>query len=169
MLLNTGSEANEVALKLAKLATGRFEVVGLTRSFHGLLAGSASPTFSMGHAGHGPLIPGSFVLPAPYAYRCPIRHCDGDGDCTCLEAGFDLVDQRSVGSLCRPGRRGRPLRGRDHRAAPLLPRRALALCRERGTLLIMDEVRTGFGQLGSMFGSESESIAPDLVAVSKTL
>src|SRR5215211_6142483 len=51
MLLNTGSESNEVALKLAKLATGRFEVVGLTRSFHGLLAGTSSVTFSMGHAG----------------------------------------------------------------------------------------------------------------------
>src|SRR5919202_4560670 len=50
ILLNTGSEANEVALKLAKIATGRFEVVGLTRSFHGLLAGSGSVTFSMGHS-----------------------------------------------------------------------------------------------------------------------
>ena len=51
MLLNTGSEANEVAVKLAKLATGRFEVVGLTRSFHGLLAGSGSVTYSMGALG----------------------------------------------------------------------------------------------------------------------
>src|SRR4051794_27915950 len=100
MLLNTGSESNEVAVKLAKLATGRFELVGLTRSFHGLLAGTSSVTFSMGHAGYGPLVPGALALPAPYAYRCPIRHCDGACDCTCLEAGFDLVDQQSVGSLC---------------------------------------------------------------------
>src|SRR5262249_8363942 len=59
ILLNTGSEANEVALKLAKLHTGRFEVVGLTRSFHGLLTGIASVNFSMAHAGYGPLLPGS--------------------------------------------------------------------------------------------------------------
>src|SRR5262249_36348995 len=52
MLLNTGSEANEVAIKLAKLATGRFEVVGLARSFHGLLAGSGSITYSMGRVGY---------------------------------------------------------------------------------------------------------------------
>ncbi|MGH3020833.1 MAG: aminotransferase class III-fold pyridoxal phosphate-dependent enzyme, partial [Gaiellaceae bacterium] len=75
MLLNTGSEANEVALKLAKMHTGRFEVVGLTRSFHGLLSGIASVNFSMAHAGYGPLLPGSFAIPAPYAYRCPVRHC----------------------------------------------------------------------------------------------
>src|ERR671928_1242459 len=100
ILLNTGSEANEVAVKLAKLATGRFEVVGLTRSFHGLLAGTSSVTFSMGHAGYGPLVPGSLALPAPYAYRCPIRHCNGSCDCSCLEAGFELVDQQSVGALC---------------------------------------------------------------------
>src|SRR5207253_5936401 len=52
MLLNTGSEANEVALKLAKLHTGRFEVVGLTRSFHGLLGGTTSVTFSMACTGY---------------------------------------------------------------------------------------------------------------------
>src|SRR5919204_690994 len=100
VLLNTGSEANEVALKLAKMHTGRFEVAGLARSFHGLLAGISSVNFSMAHAGYGPLLPGAFVLPAPYGYRCPIRHCDGACDCTCLEAGFRLLDQQSVGSLC---------------------------------------------------------------------
>lgn len=77
ILLNTGSEANEVALKLAKMHTGRFEVVGLTRSFHGLLSGIASVNFSMAHASYGPLLPGAFALPAPYAYRCPVQHCDG--------------------------------------------------------------------------------------------
>src|SRR5919197_6604972 len=100
VLLNTGSESTEVALKLAKMHTGRFEVAALTRSFHGLLSGIASVNFSMAHSGYGPLLPGAFALPAPYAYRCPVRHCDGDCDCTCLEAGFELVDQQSVGSLC---------------------------------------------------------------------
>jgi len=99
VLLNTGSEANEVALKLAKMHTGRFEVVGLTRSFHGLLGGIGSVNFSMAHAGYGPLLPGAFALPAPYAYRCPVRHCDGACDCTCLEAGFEWL----------AGRRYRPL------------------------------------------------------------
>src|SRR5207249_7222673 len=96
ILLNTGSEANEVALKLAKLHTGRFEVAGLTRSFHGLLTGIASVNFSLAHAGYGPLLPGSFAVPAPYAYRCPVRHCDRRCDCTCVEVGFELLDEQSV-------------------------------------------------------------------------
>ena len=75
------------------------EIVGLTRSWHGLQAGVASLNLAGGHAGYGPLLPGTFALPAPYAYRCPIRHCKGACDCSCLEAGFDLLDQQSVGTL----------------------------------------------------------------------
>ena len=169
ILLNTGSEANEVALKLAKMHTGRFEVVGLARSFHGLLAGIASVNFSMAHAGYGPLLPGAFALPAPYAYRCPIRHCDGTCDCTCLEAGFELVDQQSVGSLCAVI--AEPVLSAGGIIVP--PdgyfRRLRELCDVRGMLLVLDEAQTGFGRLGTIFGFEHEGIVPDLVAVSKTL
>jgi 2,2-dialkylglycine decarboxylase (pyruvate) len=169
ILLNTGSEANEVALKLAKMRTGRFEVVGLARSFHGLLAGIASVNFSMAHAGYGPLLPGAFALPAPYAYRCPIRHCDGTCDCTCLEAGFELLDQQSVGSLCAVI--AEPVLSAGGIIVP--PdgyfRRLRELCDARGMLLVLDEAQTGFGRLGTMFGFEHDGIVPDLVAVSKTL
>jgi 2,2-dialkylglycine decarboxylase (pyruvate) len=169
MLLNTGSEANEVALKLAKMVTGRWEVVGLTRSFHGLLSGIASVNFSMAHAGFGPLLPGSFALPAPYAYRCPVRHCDGACDCTCLEAGFELVDQQSVGALCAVV--AEPVLSAGGIIVP--PdgyfRRVRELCDARGMLLVADEAQTGFGRLGTMFGFEHDGAAPDLIAVSKTL
>jgi len=169
ILLNTGSEANEVALKLAKMVTGRWEIVGLTRSFHGLLSGIASVNFSMAHAGFGPLLPGSFALPAPYAYRCPVRHCDGACDCTCLETGFDLVDQQSVGSLCAV--LVEPVLSAGGIIVP--PggyfRRMRELCDERGVLLVMDEAQTGFGRLGTMFGFEHDGVVPDLLAVSKTL
>ncbi|MGH3118050.1 MAG: aspartate aminotransferase family protein, partial [Gaiellales bacterium] len=125
--------------------------------------------FSMAHAGYGPLLPGAFALPAPYAYRCPVRHCDGACDCTCLEVGFELLDQESVGSLCA------------FVAEPVLSaggiivppdgyfRRVRELCDERGMLLVMDEAQTGFGRLGTMFGFEHDGVAPDFVAVSKTL
>jgi 2,2-dialkylglycine decarboxylase (pyruvate) len=169
ILLNTGSEANEVALKLAKMHTGRFEVVGLTRSFHGLLSGIASINFSMAHAGYGPLLPGTFALPAPYAYRCPVRHCQGACDCTCLEAGFELLDQQSVGSLCALV--AEPVLSAGGVIVP--PdgyfRRVRELCAERGMLLVIDEAQTGFGRLGAMFGFEQDEIVPDFVAVSKTL
>ena len=65
IFLNTGSEANEVALKMARMATGRFEVAGLARSFHGVLTGIGSLTFLRSHAGYGPLLAGAFALPAP--------------------------------------------------------------------------------------------------------
>src|SRR5919197_4527382 len=158
ILLTTGSEANEVALKLAKMHSGRFEIVGLTRSFHGLLSGIASVNFSMAHAGYGPLLPGSFAIPAPYAYRCPVRHCDGACDCTCLELGFELVDQASVGSLCA------------FIAEPILStggiivppdryfRRARELCDERGMLLVLDEAQTGFGRVGRMFAFDDYGV-----------
>ena len=169
MLLNTGSEANEVALKLAKMHTGRWEIVGLTRSFHGLLSGIASVNFSMAHAGFGPLLPGSFALPAPYAYRCPVRHCDGACDCTCLETGFELVDQQSVGSLCAVV--AEPVLSAGGIIVP--PdgyfRRMRELCDAHGMLLVMDEAQTGFGRLGTMFGFEHDGVVPDLLAVSKTL
>lgn len=169
ILLSTGSESTEVALKLAKLHTGRFEIAGLTRSFHGLLAGIASVNYSMAHQGYGPLLPGAFAIPAPYAYRCPVRHCDGACDCTCLELGFELLDQASVGSLCA------------FIAEPILStggiivppdgyfRRARDLCDERGMLLVLDEAQTGFGRVGRMFAFEDYGVVPDIVAVSKTL
>src|ERR671930_164693 len=169
MLLNTGSEANEVALKLAKMHTGRFEVVGLARSFHGLLAGVASVNYSMAHAGYGPLLPGSFLLPAPYAYRCPIRHCDGACDWTCLEAGFELVDQQSVGSLCAVIAEPALSAGGIIVPPDGYFRRLRELCDERGMLLLLDEAQTGFGRLGTMFGFAHDGIVPDFVAVSKTL
>ncbi len=169
VLLNTGSEATEVALKLSKMHTGRFEVAGLTRSFHGLLSGIASVNFSMAHSGYGPLLPGSFAIPAPYAYRCPVRHCDGTCDCTCLEVGFELLDQQSVGSLA--AFIAEPLLSAGGIIVPPREyfRRARELCDERGMLLVLDEAQTGFGRLGTMFGFEQYGVVPDVVAVSKTL
>ena len=154
---------------MAKMHTGRWEVVGLTRSFHGLLSGIASVNFSMAHAGYGPVLPGSFAIPAPYAYRCPVRHCDGACDCTCLEVGFELVDQQSVGSLCALV--VEPVLSAGGIIVP--PdgyfRRVRELLDERGMLLLMDEAQTGFGRLGTMFGFEHDGVVPDLVGVSKTL
>jgi 2,2-dialkylglycine decarboxylase (pyruvate) len=169
ILLNTGSETNEVALRLAKAFTGKFEVVGLARSFHGLLAGTNSITFSMGHKGYGPMMPGSFAIPAPYEYRCPVRHCVRSCDMTCLNVGFDLVDQASVGSLA--AMIVEPVLS----TGGIIPlpegylRAAKQKCEERDMLLIVDEAQTGFGRLGSMFGFQQDDVVPDILTVSKTL
>src|SRR5712691_5304152 len=169
VLVNTGGEANEVALRLAKMHTGRFEIVGLTRSWHGLQAGVASLNLAGGHAGYGPMMPGTLTLPAPYAYRCPIRHCNGACDCSCLEAGFEVIDQQSVGALCAAIAEPVLSAGGVIIPPPDYFRRLRALCDDREMLLIIDEAQTGFGRLGTMFGFQLYDIEPDILSVSKTL
>ena len=72
MFLSTGGEGIEAALRMAKLFTGRFEVVSLTRSWHGVTGGASAVTYASSRHGYGPVAPGVFALPAPYAYRCPV-------------------------------------------------------------------------------------------------
>ncbi|WP_395103890.1 aspartate aminotransferase family protein [Actinomadura sp. SCN-SB] len=169
MALSTGGEANEAALRMAKLATGGFEVGALTRSWHGMTAGSQMVTFAAGRRGHGPTPPGVFALPAPYAYRCPIRHCAGTCDRTCLEAGFDLFDQQSVGAPAAVIAEPVLSAGGVIVPPPGYFTRLLELCHERGMMLVLDEAQTGFGRLGTMFGMDAYGVVPDFLTVSKTL
>ena len=169
ILLNTGSESNEVALRMAKLATDGFEVLGFTGSWHGMTAGSQSHTYSYTRTGYGPVMPGSIAIPAPYAYRCPIRHCEGSCDNTCLEAGMELADKQSVGAYAA------------FIAEPILSaagiidlstsyvHRLKELCEERGILLIFDEAQTALGRTGDHFAFERDGIVPDFITLSKTL
>ncbi len=175
IILNTGSESNEIAMRIAKLATGRYEILGVDQSFHGLTAGVASVTNSVGKQGYGPQMPGSFAVPAPYAYRCEVRRESPDhpgcGGCdrTCLEAGFDAFDEASEGALA--GTIVEPVlsAGGVIDPPPGYLRRLAEATRARGGLLIVDEAQTAFGRLGTMFGFEQDGVIPDIVTVSKTL
>ena len=71
LLLNTGSEANEAAIRMAKLTTGGHEVVGLTASFHGLTGGAGAATYSVGRRGYGPAIPGQHGDPGAQCVPLP--------------------------------------------------------------------------------------------------
>lgn len=100
LLLTTGAESNEAAIKMAKLYTGKYEIVSFDRSWHGMTSGAASATFSAGRRGYGPPMPGNLVLPTPNGYRSPFRHGDGTYDWQSeLEYGFASVDAQSSGSL----------------------------------------------------------------------
>ncbi len=154
---------------MAKMYTGRFEVVGLSRAWHGLLAGVASLNLVEGHAGYGPLMPGTLTIPAPYAYRCPIRHCNGTCDCSCLEAGFETVEQQSVGALCAVIAEPVLSAGGIIVPPPDYFQRLRKLCDNHNMLLILDEAQTGFGRLGRRFGFELYGVEPDIVSFSKTL
>jgi 2,2-dialkylglycine decarboxylase (pyruvate) len=170
MLLTTGAESNEAAIKMAKLYTGRYEMVTFDRSWHGMTAGAASATFSAGRRGYGPPTPGNLVLPTPNGYRSPFRLPDGGHDWeTELEFGFSMVDQQSSGSLaaCIV----EPILSSGGLIE--LPVGYLARlhehCRARGMLLIFDEAQTGLGRTGDMYAFERDGVVPDLLTLSKTL
>jgi 2,2-dialkylglycine decarboxylase (pyruvate) len=169
MFLSTGGEGIEVALRIAKLSTGRFEVVSLTRSWHGVTGGAQAVTYAASRHGYGPVTPGVFALPAPYAYRCPVRHCDRVCDCTCLEAGFDLFDQASVGSPAAVVAEPVLSAGGVIVPPPGYFARLAQLARERGMLLVIDECQTGLGRVGAMYGFQVYGVVPDLLVLSKTL
>ena len=169
MFLSTGGEANEAALRMAKLFSGRFETVSFTRSWHGVTAGASALTTAGGRRGHGPIVPGVFTLPAPYAYRCPIRHCNGSCDCSCLEAGFDLFDQASVGAPAAAMAEPVLSAGGVIVPPPGYFIRLAELCAERDMLLILDECQTGLGRLGTLYGFELYDVVPDFLVLSKTL
>ena len=170
LLLSTGAEANEAALRMAKLVTGGFEVVGFAQSWHGMTGAAAAATYSAGRRGYGPTMPGSLAIPAPNAYRPRFTHADGSLDWqTELDDAFELVDRQSVGQLAA------------FIAEPILssggilelpPGYMAALerkCDERGMLLVLDEAQTGIGRTGHWFACQRDGVVPDILTVSKTL
>ncbi|WP_344920335.1 aspartate aminotransferase family protein [Streptosporangium oxazolinicum] len=170
LLLSTGAESNEAAIKMAKLYTGKYEIVSFDRSWHGMTSGASSATFSAGRRGYGPPMPGNLTLPSPNAYRSPFRHADGSYDWEAeLEYGFDLVDQQSSGSLaaCMV----EPILSSGGIIEPPAGylRRLKAMCAERGMLMIVDEAQTGLGRTGEMYAFERDGIVPDILTLSKTL
>ncbi len=168
-LLNTGGEANEAALRLAKFVTGRFEIIGMAGSWHGTTTGAASTTYAHGRKSYGPVMPGSLAIPSPNCYRCPIRHCVETCDLACLDAGFDMIDATSVGEEAAVI--VEPIQSAGGIVVPPKGyfRRLKKHCDQRGILLVYDESQTGLGRTGRLFGFEDEGVVPDILTLSKTL
>lgn len=170
LLLSTGGESNEAAIRLAKLYTGGHEVVALTRSYHGITHASAAASYMVPRRGYGPTTPGNIVIPAPDAFRPVLRHDDGTLDWQAqLDEAFRMVDAQSVGSLAAcivepilstGGMIELPL---GYLAA--LKRK----CQERGMLLILDEAQTGLCRTGDWYAFERDGVVPDILTLSKTL
>jgi 2,2-dialkylglycine decarboxylase (pyruvate) len=166
MLLTTGGEANEAAIKIAKLVTGGWEVVGFAQSWHGMTGGAAAATYKAGRRGYGPQAVGSFAIPAPHSYRPRFGGVDWKAE---LDDSFELIDRQSTGNLAA------------FIAEPVLssggilelPKGYMAAlkrkCEERGMLLILDEAQTGLGRTGTMFAFQHDGVTPDLLVLSKTL
>ncbi|MGW6501909.1 aspartate aminotransferase family protein [Nonomuraea angiospora] len=170
LLLSTGAESNEAAIKMAKLFTGRYEIVSFDRSWHGMTSGAAAATFSAGRRGYGPTMPGNFILPTPNAYRSGFRKQDGSYDWESeLEYGFAMVDTQSNGSLAACLVEPILSSGGVIELPVGYLARLKEMCEARGMLLILDEAQTGLGRTGHMYAFERDGVAPDILTLSKTL
>ncbi|MEV7084647.1 aspartate aminotransferase family protein [Streptomyces sp. NPDC093085] len=170
LLLTTGAESNEAAIRMAKLVTGKHEIVSFARSWHGMTQAAASATYSAGRKGYGPAAPGNFAIPVPNTYRPDFTTPDGALDWRRqLDFAFDLIDAQSTGSLaaCLV----EPILSSGGIIEP--PAGYFAAlrdkCRERGMLLILDEAQTGLCRTGTWYAFERDGIVPDILTLSKTL
>ncbi|WP_119272360.1 aspartate aminotransferase family protein [Taklimakanibacter deserti] len=170
LLLSTGAESNEAAIRMAKLVTGKHEIVAFSQSWHGMTGAAVSATYSAGRKGFGPAMVGSLAIPAPNAFRPRFKNADGTLDWqTELDDAFMLIDSQSTGSLAAAI--AEPILSSGGMIE--LPRGYLAAlkkkCHERGMLLILDEAQTGVGRTGDMFAFQRDGVTPDILTLSKTI
>ena len=171
VLTCSGAEAVEVALKTARLASGKPGVLAFKGAYHGLTYGALAVT-DRDHF-RGPFADqlNPHVLRAPYPdpYRVPAGLDADDLAASAVARAAALLDSEpggSVGAVIVE-----PIQGRGGDVVPppgFLPRLA-DLCRERGLLLILDEIYTGLGRTGRWFACEHEDVTPDLLCVGKAL
>lgn len=144
---NSGAEANEAALKFARLTTGRHGVVAAMRGFHGRTAGALTATWEPKYREpFEPLLPGFKYV--PYNDAAALERAVTD------EIGAVMLEVIQGEGGVRPG------------TVEFL-QTAQRLCRERGALLIVDEVQSGFGRTGAFFACETVDLRPDILTMAK--
>jgi 4-aminobutyrate aminotransferase len=172
-LTNSGAEAVEGAIKLARNSTRRPALVAFDGAFHGRTYGAMSLTSSKvtQRAGFGPLLPEVYHVPYANRYRC--QHCRERDACTldCVgsietELFARRVHPRDVAAIFVE-----PIQGEGGYVVP--PRGFLTalreLCDRHGILLVIDEVQSGIGRTGKMFACEHEGVEPDVLLTAKGL
>ncbi len=172
-LTNSGTEAVEAAIKLARHATRRTAIIAFRGAFHGRTTGAVTLTSSKArqHAGFGPLLPDVHHVPFAYRYRC--QFCAAEPACNrgCIdviekELFTRHLDPKDVAAIFVE-----PIQGEGGYIVPpagYLP--ALReLCDRHGILLVADEVQSGVGRTGKMFACEHEGVEPDILLTAKGL
>jgi 4-aminobutyrate aminotransferase len=165
---NSGTEAVEAAMKLARYATGRKHFIAFYNAFHGRTLGSLSLTSSkpVQRKGFGPLLSGVHHVPYPYCYRCPHR---AEQSCCHVRHIEDVLFK----SLLSPNEVAaiifEPIQGEGGYIVP--PQEFFdelqRLSKEYGILLIADEVQSGMGRTGKMFAVEHFGLVPDIITLAK--
>src|SRR5471030_639845 len=170
IFINTGSEATEVALRMAKMYTDGYEVLALGGSWHGITGGASTVSFASDRKGYGVPAPGVFLIPEPNSYRPYIQAATPEEAALAnLNLALKMFDMQSSG------------RGAAIIVDPIIsaggvlvpPKSFMQALRkaadDRGMLLIFDEAQTAFGRIGTRTGSEFFDVVPDLMTMSKTL
>lgn len=168
-LCNSGAEAIEAAIKLARHATRRPYLLAFYNSFHGRTVGAVSLTSSAAvqRRGFAPLLPGVFHAPYPDPYRSQT----GNATAECL----DYIENLLFRTVLPPDETAaifvEPIQGEGGLIVP--PKGFLKslrrLCNRHGILLVVDEVQSGMGRTGKFFAVEHDGIVPDIICVAKAL
>jgi 4-aminobutyrate aminotransferase-like enzyme len=167
-LYSSGAEAVEAALRLAKSKTGRFEVVGFWGGFHGKTMGVMGLLNDGFKNSYGAMAPGLHLSPYPDSRRCPFG-TKGEHDCGGHSLDFlrEKLKRETTGAVAAIILE--PIQGTNGNVVP--PPGFFAgvreLAREIGALFISDEMITGFGRTGKMFGCDHEGVVPDLMTIGK--
>ncbi|MBI5893346.1 MAG: aspartate aminotransferase family protein [Deltaproteobacteria bacterium] len=167
---NSGAEAVEGAIKLARFYTKRQGIIAYTGAFHGRTFGALSLTASTAkyRKDYHPLLPSIFRAPYPYCYRCFLGHSRDTCSLDCFEylkrmLRHEINPEEAAAIIIEP------VLGEGGYAVP--PKEYLVeirkLCKKHGIMLIFDEVQTGFGRTGKWFASEHFNITPDIMTIAK--
>jgi 4-aminobutyrate aminotransferase len=166
--VTTGGEAVDAAMRMAKRATGKYEILAFWGGFHGRSFGPMSLTgLPKIKKKFGPLLPGTILAPYPYCYRCPFDKAHPDCCLFCLDFMDKVVNVESAGSLA--GLIVEPYQGTSGFVFP--PKGYLkkleAWARQRQILFVLDEVQSSFGRTGKMWALEHEGLEPDILVLGK--
>ncbi len=163
-----GSDAIEVAVKIARAATGRFKTLSFWDAFHGAGTGASALSgemlFRSGPA--APLVAGAIHV-APFGgYRCPYGHATAQASADACAGMIEYILARDsdVAALI-----AEPVRAVPYIAPPGFWRRVRETCDRYGVLLVFDEIPTGLGKTGRMFACDHDGVTPDLLALGKAL
>ncbi|WP_146412862.1 aspartate aminotransferase family protein [Crateriforma conspicua] len=162
----SGAVAVGMALKLARLATGRHKTISMWESFHGAtLEASSVGGEALFRCDIGPLLPGTIQVPPPGHRQC-VFGCGGDCDARCADyIEYVLQQEGDIAALI-----AEPIRASNVTAgSPMFWKRVADACRRHGTLLIFDEIPTGLGRTGHMFASACTGVTPDMIVLGKGL
>jgi 2,2-dialkylglycine decarboxylase (pyruvate) len=170
IFINTGSEATEVALRMAKMYTDGYEILALGGSWHGITGGASSVSMASDRKGYGVPAPGVFVIPEPNSYRPMLPGMSEEESALAgLELALKMFDMQSAGRgaaiIVEPVISAGGVLVPPHSFMRALRKAA----DERSMLLIFDEAQTAFGRIGTRTGSEYFGVVPDIMTMSKTL